>query len=134
MARDYKYKAEQRSTWLSSDWGCAYAMKVFDITLEELEAKVGRYVRGKRKGQLRGLMTWMKTTKGGWVKTGRYDQEAMQGCGFVAGPNITYGHSVTDFNHNVLLGVDDQMPGALTDDLARRYFSIKNKGVNDVSS
>lgn len=130
MARDYKYKTESHSAWLSSDWGRDYAMKVFDITLEEVEAKVGRYVRGKRKGQLRGLLTWCKTTKGGWVKLGRYDGDAMQGNGFVAGPNITYGHAVTDFHGTVLLGWD----GDIRLSLLKRYSEIKAKGVTDVNS
>lgn len=100
---------ESKFAYLSSDFGRDYACKVFNLTPAELEAKVGRLSRGKRKGQLRGHIVWAKTTKGGWIKTGSYDHGAGQGNGFVAPPNLTFGHGVFA-NDKLILGVDMQAP------------------------
>ena len=42
-----------------------------------------RYVKGKRKGQLKGFLRWQKVSKGGWVKTGPYDSDGMRASGYV---------------------------------------------------
>jgi hypothetical protein len=68
--------------YLSSDFGCDLAMKHFNLTLEQLEEKVGRYTKGKHKGELKGKLTWDKIEKGGWYKTGKYDEDAQQAHGF----------------------------------------------------
>jgi hypothetical protein len=73
--------------YLSDDFGKKLAMRKFDLTEEELERVVGRYVRGKRKGQLKGMIIWTKCIKGGWVRTGPYDHEQMRAQGYVAQKN-----------------------------------------------
>jgi hypothetical protein len=80
--------------YLSSDFGRDLAMKHFRLTLDELEAKVGRYQKGKRKGELKGKLTWDKIEKGGWYKTGRYDEDAQIASGYV-----TYAQT---FNYNIV--------------------------------
>lgn len=82
------------SAWLSQDFGRDYAMRIFDLTEEELEEKVGRFVRGKRKGELKGKIIWQHATRGGWVKTGSYNQDQMRGSGYVVKPGKRWGHSV----------------------------------------
>lgn len=69
--------------YLSEDFGKELAMKKFNLTEEMLEIIAGRYVRGKRKGLLKGMIVWTKCIKGGWVKTGPYDFEAGRAQGFV---------------------------------------------------
>lgn len=96
--RDNSYKAqwEEKTAPLFGDFGRDYAMRHFGLTLEQLEALVGRYTKGKYKGQLRGQIHWCVTTRGGWVKTGRYDFDAMQGNGFVIKPGFRFGHAIED--------------------------------------
>lgn len=59
---------ENRIAWLSSAFGRDYACRVFNMSLADLESLVGRYQRGKRKGLLRGYLSWDHVKKGGWFK------------------------------------------------------------------
>jgi len=93
------------SAYLNTDFGLSYACRVFGKTPEEIEALVGRFVRGKRKGQLRGQLHWHKTVKGGWWKIGQYD-DGTGGSGFVAKPNVTFGHGITLYDGTVVFGHD----------------------------
>lgn len=70
--------------YLSEDFGRDLAMRKFDLTEKQLKQIVGRYIRGKRKGLLKGKIIWTKCVKGGWVKTGSYDWDAGRACGYVA--------------------------------------------------
>ena len=72
-----------RFAYLSEDFGHDLTMRKFNLSEEQLEQIVGKYVRGKRKGLLKGKITWTKCVKGGWVKTGPYDHDAMRACGYV---------------------------------------------------
>jgi hypothetical protein len=115
---------ESKSAPINSEFGMNFACRLFNLTPEELEAKVGRYSRGPRKGLLRGWLVWAKTTKGGWVKTGAYDHDAGAGNGFVAPANLTFAHGVF-VNDALILGVDMQAPrfdlaAAMRDALLRR--------------
>lgn len=57
---------EERSSWLSTEFGETLARKYFgDKVVDDMP----RYVRGKRKGQIKGKMTWLKVESGGWVRT-----------------------------------------------------------------
>jgi hypothetical protein len=56
----------KRSAFLFTDFGESMARRYFGDTVEKL---VGRYVRGKHKGCLRGQIAWRKVVKGGWVST-----------------------------------------------------------------
>ena len=58
------------TAWLSTDFGVELACKWFNLSIEELEQKVGRYKKGKRKGKLKGLISWYKVTSCGWVSCG----------------------------------------------------------------
>jgi hypothetical protein len=92
----YKAQWEEKTAPLFGDFGRDYAMRHFGLTLEQLEALVGRYTKGKYKGQLRGQIVWHVVTRGGWVKTGAYDFDAMQGNGFVCKPGLRFGHAIQD--------------------------------------
>lgn len=59
---------EQRGSFLNTEFGRDYAMKIFGLTEPELEAIVGRYTKGKWKGELKGKITWTKCVRGGWYK------------------------------------------------------------------
>lgn len=41
------------------------------LNLDIIEALVGRFTRGKRKGLLRGTVIWNKTEVGGWSRADR---------------------------------------------------------------
>lgn len=56
--------------YLSGEFGESLARRYFG---DELVDTMPRYVRGKRKGQLKGQIKWKKVTRGGWVRTGAYD-------------------------------------------------------------
>ena len=71
---------ENNGAWLSSDFGQSIAARYF--TPEQIES-LGRYVRGKRKGLLKGRITWTKCVHGGWVRTGSYDHDFGQASGYV---------------------------------------------------
>lgn len=75
-----------RFAYLNEPFGMELALRKFELTEEQLESIVGRYVRGKRKGLLKGKIVWTKCVKGGWVKTGPYDFDAMRACGYIAKP------------------------------------------------
>lgn len=79
--------------YLNTDRGLAIACKAFSKTEAEIEAIVGRYSRGKRKGLLRGAIQWRKILRGGWVS----------GFGVVE-RGLEYGHSITNWDGEVLFG------------------------------
>ena len=54
------------SVRLSDPNGLAQALYRTSYGERELEARFGRYIRGKRKGQLRGWVVWERCTVGGW--------------------------------------------------------------------
>tara|TARA_R100001463_G_scaffold57809_1_gene110101 strand:+ start:222 stop:635 length:414 start_codon:yes stop_codon:yes gene_type:complete len=56
---------EERSAWLSTEFGETLARKYLG---DEVIDDMPRYVRGKRKGQIKGKMTWLKVESGGWVR------------------------------------------------------------------
>ena len=60
-------RIETRSRWLSQEFGEGYARRIFG---DELVDAMPRYVRGQRKGQLKGKIEWMKVARGGWVSAG----------------------------------------------------------------
>ena len=68
----------QRSAWLNTEFGLSLACKKLNKTPEEIEALVGRYTKGKRKGDLRGQLIWWSVIQPGWVRRGFYDHDAMQ--------------------------------------------------------
>jgi hypothetical protein len=76
---------EYKSAYLSSDFGVELAIKKTGWTLEQLREKLGVKSKGPRKGLLHGTIRWVKVVKGGWVKTGSYNDVMMRGTGFVAG-------------------------------------------------
>jgi len=83
--------------YLNTDRGLSIACKAFDKTPEEIEAIVGRYSRGKRKGLLRGSIQWRRILRGGWVS----------GFGVVE-RGLEYGHSIQNWDGDVLFGYDAQ--------------------------
>lgn len=78
-----RVKYQDGYAYLFTDFGEQLAIKKTGLTIEQLEALVGRFKKGKNKGKLKGTLTWCKITGGGWVKTGRYDFEEMKANGFV---------------------------------------------------
>ena len=72
---------DQKEAFISSDFGETLARKWFG---DEVVDSLPLIKRGKRKGLRKGKIVWMKTVKGGWVKTGAYDFDAQRACGFIA--------------------------------------------------
>lgn len=84
-----------QGAYLNSDFGLKLALRKFNITEEDLETLVGRYVKGKRKGQLRGKISWQKVKSGGWVSLGPRSDGGYAN-GFVALPNRSFGYRIVD--------------------------------------
>lgn len=56
-----------RDAPLSSDFGVEFARSYFPA---ELLDTLPRYVRGPKKGKLKGSVEWQRCTRGGWVRRG----------------------------------------------------------------
>jgi len=56
-----------RHGWMSNDFIEAMARRYFG---DEVVDSLPRYAKGKRKGQLKGLLYWSKVAKQGWCRTG----------------------------------------------------------------
>ena len=54
-------------SYLSTEFGENLARKYFD---DEVINDLPKYVKGKRKGKIKGSITWSKCLSGGWVKQG----------------------------------------------------------------
>lgn len=67
---------QTREAWLSSEFGEQMARRYFG---DEAVDGMPRYVRGNRKGLLKGQIQWRKVESGGWVS----DQSAINGRGYV---------------------------------------------------
>ena len=72
---------ETNSASLCTEFGETLARKHFGDIVDRMPV----YVRGKKKGLLKGEVTWTKCTIGGWVKTGGYSDD-YGACGYVATP------------------------------------------------
>lgn len=104
MALTQRCNFEIRQAYLNTDFGLELAVRRLGKTKEEIETLVGRYVKGKRKGELRGVLEWIKVTEGGWVKTGPYDWESMQGRGFVVTAiGATFGYRIVTYRGDIIL-------------------------------
>ena len=55
----------ERSAYLSSDFGEGFARRIFG---DDVVDALPRYVRGERKGRLKGRIDWRKVEQGGWVR------------------------------------------------------------------
>jgi len=56
-----------RDGWMSDDFVENMARRYFG---DDLIDSLPRYVKGKRKGQLKGMLQWSKVAKQGWCRTG----------------------------------------------------------------
>lgn len=103
-----RWQYQYSGAYLNTEFGLELACKKFGLTPDQLKEKVGVYVRGKRKGQLKGKLIWAKVTKGGWVKTGRYDFETMTANGFIAKPGTCFAFQIVDsWTQDVILNHDE---------------------------
>lgn len=112
MSSTPKCKITVRDAYISTEFGEQLAMKYFPNT----EEVVGRYSKGKRKGQLRGRVCWAKVYEGqgGWNYEGTFLSEHGALCGAndtrgvyqVAGGGVvkpqTLAVWLTDYHGNVL--------------------------------
>lgn len=71
---------DYRDGYMSSEFIEGMARRYFG---DDVVDATPRYVKGKRKGQLKGFLRWQKVSKGGWVKTGPYDSDGMRASGYV---------------------------------------------------
>lgn len=85
---------EIKSAYLSTDFGKQYAMRVFELTEEQLEKIVGRNTKGKRVGQLRGTITWKVVVRGGWHRTGPSSMPGERSSGCVLKPGLRFDHQI----------------------------------------
>jgi hypothetical protein len=117
MTQRARYELKQAS--LANDFGRDYALRTFNLTLDQIESLVGRYTKGKRKGELRGAIVWGVVTVGGWVREPH--------GGFVVRPGLRYGHGIVDsWSGKVFLGVDLTKEGHAA---AMRYAYLGDRGV-----
>lgn len=54
----------ERDAWLSSEFGEKMARRYFG---DEAVDALPRYIKGKRKGLLKGQIVWRKVDAGGWI-------------------------------------------------------------------
>jgi len=88
--------------YLNTEFILALACRKLNLTPEQIEEKLGRYTKGKRKGELRGKLAWFKCTRGGWLK---YSREYMDGT--VIKPGQTWGYKVVDaWSDEIKIGYD----------------------------
>lgn len=87
---------EAKSASLSSEFGLDYASRTFGLTPAQVEEIVGRYTKGKRKGQLRHEIRWMKVTRGGWLRTGPSWGQGERSAGCVVKPGLRFDHVIVD--------------------------------------
>ena len=71
---------DYRNGYMSSEFVEGMARRYFG---DDVVDALPRYVKGKRKGQLKGFLRWQKVSRGGWVKTGPYDHDGMRASGYV---------------------------------------------------
>ncbi|KKN65474.1 hypothetical protein LCGC14_0480780 [marine sediment metagenome] len=92
MGRNTVYcQTREQYGYLSDDFSRDYAMRLFHLSEPALEELVGRYVRGKRAGKLKGKLLWEKVTVGGWKKHG---PGYMNGA--VVAPGTLLSYSIVD--------------------------------------
>jgi hypothetical protein len=80
---------ENRIARLNTEFGLTLAMRKFELTEADIEKIVGRYKRGKHKGELKGAIAWKKCVVGGWKRNDRNDR------GGVVRPG-SYDYKITD--------------------------------------
>jgi hypothetical protein len=62
-----------KRAYLSEDFGAEMATRYFG---DEQMAELPKYVRGAKKGKLKGYIQWDKVTRGGWVRQHGYMGES----------------------------------------------------------
>lgn len=82
---------ECRQGFISDEFIAKLTMNHFGLTPKELEMLVGRVTRGKRKGQLKGRLNWLKCVRGGWRKIGPGYMN-----GQVVYPNTTFEYQIKE--------------------------------------
>ena len=63
-------QTQRNQAYLNTRFGLELAHARLGLNNDIIEAFVGRYSRGKRKGQLRGAIAWEKVVRGGWSSKG----------------------------------------------------------------
>lgn len=86
-------KFETRYGYISQADIAHLACEMLEITPEDLELVVGRYTRGKFKGQLRGMLQWQYCYYGGWVSEGHYYDQPI---GYVVKPGTCVKYQLVD--------------------------------------
>lgn len=70
MPRSVQYaRCETNSAYMSGDFAVSYATRLFGA---EAVANLPRISRGKRKGLIKGMLSWTKCTVGGWQHRGAF--------------------------------------------------------------
>lgn len=92
----HRAQTETKTAYLSDDFGRDYAMRTFGLTLPEIEAIVGRYTKGQRKGRLRGALRWRKCIRGGWYATGPSAACGERTAGHVKRPGDKWDFAIVD--------------------------------------
>ena len=103
-ATKYKAEVEDKACWLEKDFAQKMALRHFGLDRAALVELVGVKTRGKYKGALRGEIRWLKITRGGWVKTGMYDWDAMRGRGYVAKRGVCFYWQIVNGSGDVVAG------------------------------
>jgi hypothetical protein len=65
---NYAGDYERKVIPLNCHVGRSMAQCLLGLDNDMIEAIVGRYLRGKRVGQLRGAISWLRCNHGGWVR------------------------------------------------------------------
>lgn len=110
---------------LNNDGVHKYACDIFGLNPGEVEAIVGRYTKGKYKGQLRGTLTWKKVTKGGWLKAGNKSR--------VVYPGHRYDHAIVNVwdNNKILWNEDRRRRGYIPGETEEQYKARHEQAIKE---
>lgn len=115
MTKTHLAQLKTGHAYISGEFGESMARRYFG---DEVVDSMPRYVRGERKGQLKGQISWTKVVRGGWVRTGAYDDN--------------YGPSgYPERRVNQIIEVELSIPQWREDAIEVAYWKWHEKDMND---
>lgn len=111
---------DYRTAHLSTDFGEEIARKWFG---NESVDSLPRYTRGPRKGKIKGVVSWSKVTRGGWISTGRKTASGDY-SGYV---ERRVGHIFDRKLHELVFNRFGSFPGDVIRDLDREKIQEENR-------
>lgn len=111
-----KVQITEKSVYLNTDFGMDLAVKKLNMTEDEIVKIVGRYSKGKHKGEIKGKLIWFKIVEDGWFYA----------CDCVTNMRQhTYGYRVVDYrNNNILGGIENDVNYCRENNILLKHFYL----------